>query len=80
MDAPDRSAARRATNLHLEADLVDEARSLGVNLSRAAEAGLRRAVAEEKARRWREENHEAMLSCNAWVEEHGLPLAKYRMF
>ena len=80
MNAPDRPAARRATNLHLETDLVDEARSLGVNLSRAAEAGLRRAVAEEKARRWREENREAMLSCNAWVEEHGLPLAKDRMF
>ena len=80
MNAPDRPAARRATNLHLETDLVDEARSLGVNLSRAAEAGLRRAVAEEKARRWREENREAMLSCNAWVEEHGLPLAKHRMF
>ena len=80
MNAPDRPAPRRATNLHLETDLVDEARSLGVNLSRAAEAGLRRAVAEEEARRWREENREAMLSCNAWVEEHGLPLAKYRMF
>jgi antitoxin CcdA len=78
MNAPDRR--RRATNLNLEAELVDEARGLGVSLSRAAEAGLRRAVADEKARRWSEENLEAMLSCNAWVEEHGLPLAKYRMF
>ena len=72
---------RRATNLSLEAELVDEARRLGVNLSRAAEDGLRRAVAEEAARRWqRGEPRGACFPCNAWVEEHGLPLAKYRMF
>lgn len=43
-------------------------------------AGLGRAVAEEKARRWREENREALLACNARVGEHGLPLARYRRF
>jgi antitoxin CcdA len=80
MNAPGRPAARRATNLHLEADLVEEARRLGVNLSRAAEAGLRRAVAEEAARRWREENAEGIRQMNAWVEKHGLPLAKHRVF
>ena len=35
---------RKATNLSLEPDLVAEARRLGVNLSRAAEDGIRRAV------------------------------------
>jgi antitoxin CcdA len=60
---------RRATNLHLEARLVAEARRLGVNLSRGAEDG-----------RGREDNREALVSCNARVAEHGLPLAKYRMF
>jgi antitoxin CcdA len=80
MNAPDKPAARRATNLNLEAALVDEARRLGVNLSRAAEAGLRRAVAEEAARRWQQENAEGIRQMNAWVEKHGLPLAKYRMF
>jgi antitoxin CcdA len=67
MNAPDRP--RRATNLHLEAELVDEAR------------GLRGAVAEEKARcRWRAENAEGTRQMNDWVAKHGLPLAKYRMF
>jgi antitoxin CcdA len=77
MTASDRPR-RRATDLHLEAELVDEARRLGVDLSRAAEAGLRHAVAAAKA--WREENAEAIRQMNAWVEEHGLPLAKHRMF
>ena len=73
-------ARRRPTNLSIEPELVAEARRLGVNLSRAAEDGLRRAVAAEEARRWLEENREALLSSNAYVEKHGLPLAKYRMF
>ena len=38
----------------------------------------RHAVAEEAARRWREENRRGDPAANAWVEEHGLPLAKYR--
>ena len=71
---------RRPTNLSLEEGLLAEARRLGISLSRAAEAGLRRAVAEEAARRWQAENREALLSSNAYVAEHGLPLAKYRMF
>ena len=36
---------RKATNLSLDAALVDAARALDVNLSRAAEEGLRKAVA-----------------------------------
>lgn len=71
---------RKPTNLSLEADLVAEARRLGISLSRAAEDGLRRAVAEAAKRHWQEENREALLSSNAYVEKHGLPLAKYRIF
>ena len=43
---------RKPTNLSLEVELVAEARRLGISLSRAAEAGLRRAVAEEAKQRW----------------------------
>ena len=78
MNAPHR--AKKSVNLSLDADLVDEARALGLTLSRAAEAGLRAAVREEKGRRWLEENAEAIRSSNEWVEKNGLPLEKYRMF
>jgi antitoxin CcdA len=71
---------RRSTNLSLEPGLVEEARRVGVNLSRAAEEGIRRAIASEETRRWILENREALLSSNDYVEKHGLPLAKYRMF
>lgn len=32
------------------------------------------------ATRWLTENRQALLSSNAYVEEHGLPLDQYRMF
>lgn len=73
-------SARRPTNLTLAPALLEEARAYGVNLSQAAEAGLRRAVNEAKAAAWKEENAKALEGSNGWVEEHGLPLAKCRPF
>ncbi|MVA97041.1 post-segregation antitoxin CcdA [Nitratireductor sp. CAU 1489] len=71
---------RKSANLSLDAALVAEARALDINLSRAAEAGIGRAIAQERARRWRAENAPALESANAWVEAHGLPLDRYRQF
>ena len=56
--------------------LLDEALRLKVDVSGRSEQQLRQAV--RKA--WIGENREAMEACNAWVEKHGLPLAKYRQF
>jgi len=71
---------RRSANLSVEADILEEARALDINLSRAAQDGIRRAIVAEKARRWKEENAEAIRSSNEYVDKHGLPLEKYRMF
>ena len=73
-------SVRKAANLSIDVDLLSEAKALSVNISRAAEAGIAEAVRKEKERRWKEENREALESWNAWVEENGLPLAKYRQF
>jgi antitoxin CcdA len=71
---------RKSTNLSLAAELVEEAKALDINLSRACEAGLEAALREERKRRWQEENREAIEASNAWVATHGLPLARYRQF
>ena len=71
---------KKATNLTLDATLIEEARKLDVNLSRAAEEGLRVAVRQARADPWRAENAEAIASSNAWAEHNGLPLARYRAF
>lgn len=76
----DRTPFRRPTNVSLDAELVEQARAFDINISRACEEGLERVVREERRRRWIEENREAMEASNEYVREHGLPLAKYRMF
>ncbi len=72
--------ARGAISLSLEEALVEDARALGIDLDSACEAGLRREVAAERARRWKADNAEAIAAWNAYVEEHGLPLEQYRQF
>ena len=74
------STIRKPINISIDPALVRDARELGINISRAAEAGLRSAIKVEKVRRWQEENRAAIDASNAWVAEHGLPLEKYRMF
>jgi len=73
-------AVRKPANLTLDAGLLEEARGLGLNLSAAAEQGLRTAVAEAKAARWQVENAAALASSNDWVATNGLPLARHRQF
>lgn len=73
-------ATRRATSMTLDAALLDEARALGVNLSRAAEEGLLAAVKAERNRRWAEENAGFIQDYNQWIAENGVPLAEFRKF
>lgn len=75
-----RSAPKRATNVSLAENPLSEAKALHINISHAAEAGLAHAIARKHTEVWLEENKEAIDSSNAFVEEHGLPLAKYRRF
>ncbi|MFP3543187.1 type II toxin-antitoxin system CcdA family antitoxin [Rhizobium sp. SIMBA_035] len=73
-------SARKAANLSLDANLVASARELDINISRAAEDGLARAINAERERRWLDENAEAIRLENEYVEKNGLPFAKYRQF
>jgi antitoxin CcdA len=68
------------TNVSLSAQLLAEALALDVNISRATEQGLARAIAERRAALWLEETRSALESSNVYVEQHGLPLAQYRGF
>ncbi|WP_037079733.1 type II toxin-antitoxin system CcdA family antitoxin [Neorhizobium vignae] len=73
-------SARKAANLSLNSNLVSEARELKINVSRAAEEGITKAIKAERERLWRLENAEAIRLENEYIEKHGLPLAKYRQF
>ena len=71
---------RKATNVSINEALLAEARILKINVSKAAESGLVLALAEKRAELWLAENRAALDSSNAYVEQHGLPLAQYREF
>ena len=71
---------RKPTNLSLDHGLLSEARALEINLSRAAEDGIRAEVRRAHSERWRRENNDAIASSNAHVEGKGLPLARHRKF
>jgi antitoxin CcdA len=70
----------KPTNVSLDAALVVEAKALGVSISQASNRGLEEAVKKARAEAWLEENRAALDSYNTWVEAHGLPLEKYRLF
>ena len=74
------SAQKRATNVSLPGDLIDEARRLNINISHACEQGLEQQVRKSKAQEWLEQNRESLEEWNRWVEKNGLPLAQYRQF
>jgi antitoxin CcdA len=74
MPAPvcDPKAPKKAVNLSINSDLLRQARALEVNLSQTLEAQLERLIREERARRWQEDNREAIEAHNRLVEKHGL--------
>jgi len=72
--------ARKPTNLSLDSGLLSQARALKVNLSRAAEEGVRAAVAEAQAAQWQADNAAALESSNAFVVQSGIPLSRFRQF
>ena len=71
---------KRATNLSLNAQVLDMARELGMNLSQTVDELLAQEVQRRYWARWNEDNKDAISSYNARIETDGLPLAKYRTF
>lgn len=71
---------RRATNVSLRSDLIEDARRLNINISQACERGLEEQVKRSLREAWIEENREAIDFWNRYVDEQGLPLAEYRQF
>ena len=59
--------ARKPLNLSMDAELVDRAKALDINLSQALEAKLRDIVREEEAARWQREHKGAIDAWNRWI-------------
>lgn len=71
---------KKATNLTLNAEVLEEAKKLGINISKACNAFLETLVKQEKERRWKVDHSEFITSYNKTIENEGLPLDQWRTF
>jgi len=74
------SIRRKPANISIDSDLLEAAKALGINISRACERGLAQQVSETRAAQWLEENGQALESSNQFVGRKGLPLSRHRQF
>ncbi|MBX9844112.1 MAG: type II toxin-antitoxin system CcdA family antitoxin [Xanthobacteraceae bacterium] len=74
----ERQVRKRAVNLFVDADLLDEAKRLDINISDTLDRRLRAIVKAEQEKRWLEENRAAINSINDFIDKHGLLASKLR--
>lgn len=70
---------RAKVNLSIDETVTREARALSINMSRIPEA-IAEASRQERNRRWRDENREAIERYAREVEREGLALGRFRTF
>jgi antitoxin CcdA len=74
-----RQAKKRAVNLFVDTELLEEARRMNINISETLEQRLRGLVRAEQERRWLQENRDAIASINEFIDRHGLLADRLRM-
>jgi len=74
------TAAKKALNLSIHADLLEEARARKINLSQTLEAALKAELKRRREAEWLEQNRAAIESYNRHVEKHGLFSDEFRVF
>ena len=62
---------RRAVNLSVDANLLNEARECHLNLSAMLERALVEQLRRSRAERWLAENKDGIAAYNALVDQHG---------
>lgn len=72
MNHVEKISRRKPVNLTADVELVEVAKSMGLNLSQLFEEGLKKAVWEVRKRQWEEENRKALDQYNRFVEDNGV--------
>jgi len=73
-----RPVKKRAVNLFVDSDLLEEARRLRINVSETLERRLRTIVRAEQEKQWLNENRDAIASINTFIDDHGLLASRLR--
>lgn len=66
------NSPKKAANLSINGDLLQQAKDLGINLSQTLEETLADKVARRKEQLWLEENLEAIDEYNRSIERRGV--------
>lgn len=69
---------KRSLHVSVDASLIDEARSLGINFSQLLDKSLRAEIISAREQKWRAENREAIEEYNAQITEHGTFAESFR--
>lgn len=72
--------SKRPANLSINAELLDQARALEINLSATLERALEAEVRARRRLQWREENREALEAYNRRIERDGMASDHVRAF
>ena len=68
---------RRRVNLTIDEQVMAEAKALGLNASRAAEAGIRAAINKRQEQVWLEEHREKIAAYNERIDQEGTLLTPH---
>ncbi len=71
---------KKAANLTVRADLLEEARAYKINLSQTLEAALAVELKKRREAEWLEQNREAIAAYARFVEKHGVFSDRFRNF
>jgi antitoxin CcdA len=71
---------KRPVNLSINAHTLDQAKKLGINLSKTVDAFLQEEVKRRYWEQWREENQQAFAAYNERVAKDGLWATQHRSF
>jgi antitoxin CcdA len=66
------NASKKATNVSINSELLQEAKILKINLSATLEQELVRLIKQKRRAQWLKENRPALDDYNAFVEKHGV--------
>jgi antitoxin CcdA len=67
----DTSAPKKSANLSINADLLQQAKQLNINLSQTLEQHLAEIVRQAQSKKWLEENKRALDEYNHRIETRG---------
>ena len=76
----DLHAPKKPTNLTINSDLLKKTRALNINLSATLEQALKEKLRNIEAKKWVEENKNAIDAYNDFIDENGCFSDEFREF